>query len=292
MRPLHVPSVGRRRVVQLAVGGALLGARIGAAGAAAPGARTALVLGNAAYGSAPLRNAVSDARLMARTLTELDFRVVLLEDSGFSRMTEALRQWLLGGSDADSRLFYFAGHAVQHQGRNWLLPVDASLKSASELRSAAIDAGELVDRLSRFERGVNVVVLDACRTWPESLVAPGPRSRSVGGSPRQGLAPVEAPRGTLVAYSTAPGSVALDGSGAHSPYTRHLAEQMRVPGLPLENVFKRVRAAVLQESGQTQVPWETSSLIGEYCLRPDSEGRCAPPSVPAPGRLSIDPRKS
>ena len=292
MRPLWCPSAGRRRTLRIAAGAALLAGWGGVAGAPGSGARTALVMGNAAYRSAPLRNAVGDARLIAGTLAELDFRVVLLEDAGFSRMTEALRQWLLGASEADSRLFYFAGHAVQYQGRNWLLPVDAALKSETELRSAAIDAGELVDRLSRFERGVNVVVLDACRNWPESLVAAGPRSRSSSGVPRQGLAPADAPRGTLVAYSTAPGSVALDGSGAHSPYTRHLAEQMRVPGLPLENVFKRVRAAVLQESRQTQVPWETSSLIGDYCLRPDPQGRCTPPSVPAPGRFSIDLRKS
>ncbi|MCU0623975.1 MAG: caspase family protein [Gemmatimonadaceae bacterium] len=251
-----------------------------------------MVVGNGAYRVAPLRNAVNDARLMGATLKELGFQVTLLENAALSSMLGALRSWLDAAENVESRVFYFAGHGVQSQGRNFLLPVDAAIASESELRSRAVDASELVDRMSRFERGVSIVVLDACRNLPESLASLGPRSRSLFGQSPDGLAPGEAPRGTLVAYSTAPGSVAADvGGGANSPYTRHLAEQLRVPGLPVESVFKRVRAAVMQETQRAQMPWETSSLVGDYCLRVDAQGRCAPPVRPSPQRQSVDLRR-
>jgi carboxyl-terminal processing protease len=254
--------------------------------------RTALVIGNSAYAAAPLRNAVADAGLMAATLRDLGFDVVLLENAGLDRMLETVRRWVVGGTAAESRVFYFAGHGVQSGGRNFLLPVNVAVQSEVELRTRAIDATDLIARMAQMDRGVNLVVLDACRNLPEVLVAGGPRARAAGGATREGLAPLDAPRGTLVAYATSPGAVALDSSvGGHSPYTRHLAEQMRVPGLPVESIFKRVRAAVMEETRRAQVPWETSSLIGEYCLRLDPDGRCSPPVRPSPQRQSLDLRR-
>jgi uncharacterized caspase-like protein len=294
-RPFTPPSAVRR--ASLRRGLALMAtSALGTAQASTPPAarprRTALVIGNAAYRSAPLRNPVNDARLMAGTLRELDFQVLLLEDAGRSRMTDALTAWVRDGRDAESRLFFFAGHGVQAQGRNFLLPVDAVVQSEAQLRAQCIDASELVDRLARFDTGVNLVVLDACRNLPETLASLGPRPRSPFGPSPDGLAPAEAPRGTLVAYSTSPGATAADaGRETNSPYTRHLAEQLRIPGMPVESVFKRVRAAVIQETRRAQTPWETSSLIGDYCLRTDAQGRCAPPTQPSPQRQSIDLRR-
>ena len=100
------------------------------------------------------------------------------------------------------------------------------------------------------------------------------------------------PRDVTAPSGDTPGTVALDGGASgHSPYTRHLAEQLKVPGLPVESVFKRVRAAVMQETRQAQTPWETSSLVGDWCLRPDADGRCAPPMQPAAPRRSLDLRR-
>jgi carboxyl-terminal processing protease len=207
-------------------------------------------------------------------------------------MLDALRRFVIDGAAAESRVFYYAGHGLQAGGRNYLLPIGASIQTEADLRTRTVDATEVIARIARIERGVNLIVLDACRNLPELLVAAGPRSRSVDGTTRDGLAPVDAPRGTLVAYSTSPGSVALDGAaGQNSPYTRHLAEQMKVPGLPVESIFKRVRAAVMQETRQAQMPWETSSLVGDWCLRPDPQGRCAPPTAPVPQRQSLDLRR-
>lgn len=282
----------RRRAACAALVATALATTLPAPRARAAPTRLALVIGNGAYSGAPLRNAVPDARLMAQTLRELSYDVVLLENADLDRMLAALRRLVTDGAAADSRVLYFAGHGMQSGGRNYLLPVDASITVESDLRTRAVDANEVIARISRIERGVNLVVLDACRNLPETLVAAGPRSRSGDGAARTGLAPADAPRGTLVAYSTSPGAVALDGaSGAHSPYTRHLAEQMRVPGLPVESLFKRVRAAVMQETRQAQTPWETSSLVGDWCLRPDGQGRCVPPTLPAPQRQSLDLRR-
>jgi uncharacterized caspase-like protein len=293
MTARHVAGPGRRRGLAAAAGGlAALGVGRGARASAPAGARVALVIGNGAYPAAPLRNAVADSRLVAGTLRELAYQVAMLENADLDRMLDALRRFVLEGAAAESRVLYYAGHGMQAAGRNYLLPVGATIQSEADLRTRAVDATDLIARLSRIERGVNLVVLDACRNLPETLVATGPRARSVDGTARDGLAPVDPPRGTLVAYSTSPGSVALDGAaGQNSPYTRHLVEQMRVPGLPVESIFKRVRAAVMQETRQAQMPWETSSLVGDWCLRPDPQGRCAPPTAPPPQRQSLDLRR-
>ena len=231
--------------------------------------RSALIVGNAAYPGAPLKNAANDARLMQSVAQELGFQVTLLLDADLLQLLEAISGWVAGPALAGAtRLFYFAGHGAQYRGRNYLIPVGAELRSEDDLLGRALDATGLTDHMSRKGTGVNLLVFDACRSVPLVRPPPGSRMRNRNGSrPPPGLAPVVAPRGTLVAYATAPGALAADDpAGRHSPYTRNLAAQLRTPGLPIETVFKRTRAAVVQETGGTQVPWETSNLVGDLCL--------------------------
>jgi uncharacterized caspase-like protein len=235
--------------------------------------RVALVIGNGDYLQGPLKNARPDARAIAGTLRGLDFDVKHLENLRREELLDALRDFTDRARTAQVRVLYFAGHGAQLRGQNWLLPVDAVLRDEEEIATRAANASEAIERLGRLRQGVNIVVLDACRSVPVVLAA---RTRSGSGTRAvsSGLAQMVAPAGTLVAYSTAPGAIAFDGADGHSPYTRHLIGQMREPALPVEQLFKRVRAAVREETGERQTPWETSSLVGDFCFRAGPNGEC------------------
>src|SRR5882672_5255946 len=137
-----------------------------AATSGAAGDRVALVIGNAHYPTAPLKNTVNDARLVAAAATDVGFRVTLLEDASRDAMLEAIRTFVSVSGTASVRMIYFAGHGAQYRGRNYLIPVDAELQSEDDLPARAIDAVDLADRLSRYETGANLLVLDACRSVP------------------------------------------------------------------------------------------------------------------------------
>jgi uncharacterized caspase-like protein len=269
------------------LGGGLPSVRAQAQG----GSRSALVLGNASYPMAPLANAVNDARLVTRTLKDLGFHVRSLTDTAFDDMLTAVRAWLNESASAAVRMMYFAGHGAQYRGSNYLVPVDARLLSEDDLPGAALSVQDLTDRLSRFESGVNVVVLDACRSVPGLSLPPGMRWRGPSATSTAGLSASVAPRGTLIAYATSPGAVAADNPRArNSVYTQHLVQHLATPGLPIEAVFKRTRAAVLAASGGSQVPWESSSLISEFCFAPNAAGGCG--LTPQPPLLATNgPRK-
>jgi carboxyl-terminal processing protease len=243
--------------------------------------RIALVIGNAAYRSAPLRNPVNDAQAVAAALKALGFQVLLRENATQREMLDSLREFSQRASKSQVRLLFYAGHGVQIKGRNYLMPVDAEVQSEDDIAQKGADVTELLERLATLADGVNLVVLDACRTNPFSFgpaqLADSRRFRTRGlGSQAAGLAPVQAPSGTLVAFSTAPGAVAIDNPlQKNSVYTKHLLASLRTPGLPIERLFKQVRVAVAQETQQQQVPWETSSLMGEFCFRTDATGKCS-----------------
>jgi uncharacterized caspase-like protein len=253
-----------------------LAASSGAA-AAAP-ERVALVIGNADYAVRPLRNAVSDARAVAAALKGLGYEVLLRENASQPAMLDAMREFWLRGRDAQVRVLYYSGHGVQHRGRNFLVPVEAVLRTEEEVPRKAVSASDLVDKLAASGPGVNIVILDACRTPPWSGT-----TRTRGGAQvpalASGLAQAIAPRGTLIAFATSPGAVALDGTGANGVYTRHLLAQLKVPGLVVEQLFKRVRAGVLKDTGEKQTPWETSSLMGDFCFRTGKSGECPASAV-------------
>jgi uncharacterized caspase-like protein len=240
--------------------------------------RVALVIGNGAYKSAPLKNPVGDANAVAASLRQLGYAVTLVENAGLRTLVEALREFSLRARSASVRVVFYAGHGVQAKGRNYLLPVDVEPQSEAEVASSSVDIGEFVDRLSAIQHGTNIVVLDACRVNPfvgGVIVGPDGRRLKFRGLTPAGLAPLEAPVGTLVAFSTAPNGVALDGpSGKHSIYAKHLLANLETPGLPIEQLFKKVRIGVAADTQRVQVPWESSSLTSDFCFKSGSQGKC------------------
>jgi uncharacterized caspase-like protein len=220
--------------------------------------RIALVLGNDKYPTAPLRNSVNDATAIAAKLREVGFEVALRTNVSQRDMTRAVRDFgekITAGAVA---LFYYAGHGMQARGKNYLIPVDADITSESSISIEAVDVERILDQLGAAR--VSMVILDACRNNPYER-----RFRSGAGA---GLAQIDAPAGTLIAYATAPGKIALDGEGKHGPYTEALLKAMDAPGLRVEDVFKQVRINVLKTTASKQIPWESSSLTGDFLFRP------------------------
>ena len=233
----------------LALAGQLLATPAHAAG------RVALVIGNASYKEAPLRNPVNDARAVAATLENLGFEVIRVENASKAAMERAIIEFT-GRLDEDtSGLFYYAGHGVQVRGRNYLVPVNATIRSEREARIEAVGVNLVLDELEYAGNRVNIVILDACRN--------NPFERRLRGASR-GLAAIDAARGTLIAYATSPGSVAQDGDGRNGLYTEALLRALRLPGLEVEEVFKQVRIKVSERTHYQQIPWESSSLTGAF----------------------------
>ena len=225
--------------------------------APAPESRVALVIGNAAYPSSRLRNPVNDATAVAERLRALGFEVTLKTDVKQREMTRAVSVFGQSIKPRGVALFYYAGHGLQVRGRNFLVPIDAEIESEASARSEAVDLDLVLEQLGPAR--LSMVILDACRNNPFEN-----KFRSVGG----GLAQVDAPKGTLLAYATAPGKVASDGEGAHGLYTEEILKAIDVPGIKVEEVFKRVRVNVIKATGGEQIPWEASSLTGDYYFRP------------------------
>lgn len=221
--------------------------------------RIALVIGNAAYKDSPLTNPKNDAQLMTETLEKVGFEVTTLIDGDFRAMKLAMVRFgrKLRASDTVG-LFYYAGHGVQSRGENYLIPVDAEIIDESEIDVFAINVNDYLRTMERASSRINIVVLDACRNNP---FAGSFRSQL------RGLARVDAPRGTYIAYATAPGKVALDGTGQNSPYTKALSKAIATPGLTIEETFKEARRSVLASTGERQTPWETSSITGRFFFK-------------------------
>jgi len=243
----------------------------------APEKRVALVIGNSDYVGAPLTNPVNDARLLKSTLDALGFEVIEKSNLDSQGMRSAVRDFSsrLQQSPGAVGLFYFAGHGVQLKGVNYLLPVGSKYASEIEVEDLAVNAETVVRRMQESGTKVSFAVLDACRNNPFAKTA----SRSLG-LLAGGLARMNAPSGALVAYSTAPGSVASDGSGANGLYTQHLVRNMKVPGITAEQMFKRTREGVELDSANAQSPREESSLKGaDFLFLPVSEGRKVNPEL-------------
>ncbi len=282
------PMTHRSRFLPIIVGVLVLFALAWPASASraaerAPSERIALIVGNSAYARLPLRNPVNDARAVAQALRDLGFDVIQRENAGYAGMIDAMRDFLDRSATSRVRVIYFAGHGAQYRGRNFLIPVDALLRSEEDLAHRAANASDLVDKLAQFKAGVNIVILDACRDAAYPLLAKT-RNPNIARTVQPGFAEsTRAPQGTLIAFSTAPGSVALDGPGNHSAYTRHLLSQINEPGLPIENLFKRVRDGVARDTAHKQVPWESSSLVGDFCFRLPADGACPAVALPSSG---------
>jgi formylglycine-generating enzyme required for sulfatase activity len=221
--------------------------------------KTALVIGNGAYSSSPLRNPVNDASDIASALKKLGFKVLFKTDANQRTMKKFIRTFGKELRSGGVGLFYYAGHAMQVHGTNYLIPIGAQIESESDVEYEAIDAGRVLGKMEDAGNGLNIIILDACRD--------NPFTRSFRTS-EKGLARMDAPTGSILAYATAPGSIAADGTGRNGLYTSKLLKHMTTPGLEIEKVFKKVRIDVLRSSNKKQVPWESSSLIGEFYFNP------------------------
>ncbi|MDV7141310.1 caspase family protein [Tropicimonas sp. TH_r6] len=228
--------------------------------------RFALVVGNESYASVtPLDNPAADARLVAKALEDRGFTVTMLLDADQVTLMRSIAQFgrdLRSGGEESTGLFYYAGHAVQSFGTNFLLPVDVALTDAADLSLVALRADAVLRQMSSAANRTNIVILDACRNNP-FVDIPDMNDN--------GLAEMNAPTGTLMAYSTAPGSVALDGTGSNSPYTQAMVTEMQTPGLTIEQMFKNVRGSVLAATNNRQTPWETSSLTSDFQFTPQRQ---------------------
>ncbi|MBF0562868.1 MAG: SUMF1/EgtB/PvdO family nonheme iron enzyme [Alphaproteobacteria bacterium] len=235
--------------------------------------KIALVIGNASYAEQPLRNPVNDARAMARALHSQGFEVIARENATKAQMEDAVASFGEKLGPGAVGLVYYSGHGMQVNGRNFLIPVDANITSEQTVALRTLDADRVLEQMTAAQTRVNVVILDACRNNPFEN-----RFRGTGG----GLAQMNAPSGTIIAYATAPGKVASDGSGTNGLYTQELLKAMATPGMKVEEVFKQVRVGVARYSNNAQTPWEASSLTGDFFFVPGNAGGTQVASLPPP----------
>ncbi|QCG91006.1 DUF4189 domain-containing protein [Azospirillum sp. TSH100] len=252
---------------------------VAGAGEAAAERRVALVMGNSAYQYAPrLPNPTNDAKAMADSLRAAGFELIGgapqldLDRAGTERVIRSFGAKLAG---ADVGLFFYAGHGMQARGTNYLLPVSANLEKEADVRYELIDIAMVLDEMALAESRLNIVILDACRNNP--FGGRGMRAAS------PGLAQMQAPAGTIIAYATQPGAVAADGAGANSPYTEALSKAILKPGETVFDVFNDVGITVKRNSGGVQQPWVSASPIeGRFYFLGPTTVVMAPPADAAP----------
>lgn len=223
--------------------------------------RLALVIGNSEYKrGGHLSNPVNDARDMAETLRILGFETMVYFNANQNTMKQAIDDFGRRLREFDTGLFFYAGHGLQVKGYNYLIPVDASLESEADVEFKCVEAGRLLSRMEESGSKVNIVILDACRDNPFERSW----TRKAQG---QGLAFMNAPSGSLIAYATSPGNTASDGTGENGLYTSSLLKYMTNPELTILEVFQKVRSEVRVKSSNRQIPWESTSLEGNYSFR-------------------------
>jgi hypothetical protein len=221
----------------------------------------ALVIGNSSYVFAdPLRNPTNDAEDVSAKLVSLGFSVITLTNATSQQMEEALRKFDQALQASSVGLVFFAGHAFQIDGKNYLAAVDTKIDDELRVKYSALDLDFILDVMKRAAAPTGFVILDACRNNPFAG-----RPRSVASNE---LAPVYAPKGTLVAFSTSPGQIASDGTGRNGSYTEALLQHIDTPNLLIETMFKRVRSTLESITGGRQTSWEHTSLTGDFRFRP------------------------
>lgn len=234
--------------------------------------RIALVIGNSDYQEVPkLANPENDARAMAAILSKLGFAVTEVTNATQKEMNRAIAGFGASLTPDTAALFYFAGHGLQVKGKNYLVPVDAQISGEASIPAETVDVDTVLAQLNNST--LSIVVLDACRNNPFQ------KARSLGNG---GLAQMDAPKGSFIAYATSPGKTASDGSGANGLYTQELLKQIQKEGLSLEEVFKRVRMNVAMATSDAQIPWESTSLTGNFYFNGKPELHAQP---------AIDPKE-
>ncbi len=222
--------------------------------------RTALVIGNSSYEDTPLRNPANDADAIASELTNIGFDVLHHNNISKNEFREVIHAF---GDKLNTNkgvgLFYYAGHGLQSDGVNYLVPVDAKIDRQYDIPDVCIRADLVLRMMELYKNPMNIIILDACRN--------NPYNRSFRSLDRGLAQPQSAPTGSIIAFATSPGKTASDGDGDHGLYTQELIKAMKIPGLSIEEVFKRVRINVAQLSNDEQIPWENSSLTGYFYFK-------------------------
>ena len=226
--------------------------------------RVALVIGNSAYqNTPPLANPRNDATEMGKVLKRIGFDVDVVVDATKPQMDQALRRFGNNLAGSIAAVFYYAGHGIQVDGINYILPVDVTLKTERDLSWEVSDLTTVLKQMEGHNR-VNLLFLDACRDNPMSQTLARSMGESRSSVIGRGLAPMKANAGTLISYSTKEGEVAADGKGKHSPYTEALLKHIEVPGVEIGLMLRKVREEVIAATKNKQVPWEYGSLLGEF----------------------------
>jgi len=250
------------RVMQAFCAALVLCALLAAPALANEQKRLALVVGNSSYESSPLKNPVNDASDMEKMLKTLGFEVIAKLNANQKQMEDAIRQFQSKLTKDTMGLFFFAGHGMQVGGVNYLIPIGAKITQESDVKYESVDAGRVLDAMHTAGNPLNIVILDACRD--------NPFARSYRSSAK-GLARMDAPTGTFIAYATAPGDTAADGDGKNGVFTKYMLEYMPTPNLEVDKVLKKVRVSVMRETGKKQVPWQSSSLTGDFFFKGGGE---------------------
>jgi hypothetical protein len=227
------------------------------------GKRLALVIGNSNYSNMPLTNPVNDARDMKAALEQYGFDVIKYENLTQAQMKKAMDEFGEALKKYEVGLFFYAGHGIQAKGYNYLIPIDADLRSEEQVEYDCVQADRVLALLEASGTKVNIIILDACRNNPFERSW----TRSTSG---RGLAYMNAPRGTLIAYATAPGRTASDGSGRNGLYTSAILESIRIPNITILQMFQNVRSIVSGTSADQQIPWESTSLTGDFYFSRDT----------------------
>jgi hypothetical protein len=253
--------------------------------------RSALVIGNGDYAEERLANAVNDANAVARTLTEVGFSVKLVRNGDRRTIEDEIEAFSRRLGPGEIGLFYYAGHGVQVEGENYLVPINARLNSQNDTKYDAVPLSKVITKLEDSNAAAKIIVLDACRNNPFYRRWP---STARGGATRGLAAPLTSGNaGTFIAFSTAPGKEAADGNGngPNSPFTTHLLRHLRTPNLEVTSLFRRVGGDVVKATSNKQIPWVSGSLTGDVYL---NSGAAAPalamlpavnPSAPAEATL-------
>ena len=245
-----------------------------------PEPRTALIIGNAAYSFAPLKNPINDAEAMASALEGAGFKVIKETNADQAKMVEAVRTF---GAELKRRggvgLFYFSGHGTQIDGENYLLPVGTQFASLEDVKRGSVTALAVVDAMASARSDLNIFILDACRNNP------------VDPNGAKGLSRIDSTARLFISFATSPGLTALDGAGNNSPYAKYLYQSIEAPNLDIEDTFKRTLKGVYVETNHEQTPWIASNFFGDFVFRPSGEppsaGKEKEPEVATPKTIDL-----
>jgi hypothetical protein len=250
--------------------------------------RYALIIGNGAYENIdPLGNPSNDVKLVAEALQAVGFETTLLIDANKRQMDDAARNFARKLDDAGRNtvgVFYYAGHGVSYEGENWLVPVAADIREGVDIEYGTVSANKVLRLMESARNATDIMILDACRNSPfRGFSLSGTRAISAG------MSQMDAPAGSYIAYSTAPGAVAYDGTGDFSPFAEAFAAEVRTPGLSIGDMMievrNRVKASTEGLGATPQTPWDASSLTGRFLFNPGQA--VVPPQAAVYGNVAL-----